>query len=205
MSAPSLPAANSRNRWRRSGTGSAIASINSRWDSVMHSTSRESSRSSWVSGRLVWPFRSMPTFLRAETELALAGIPSRFSTPAETTFRERSGSGCAARACWRRAAPIGLRQMFPVQTTRMCPVWGIGLEKGHGTPQKAKPYRAPALGARSDPLQGAQAPVELDRPLEQGVDQGSRGIGLVRRAVGRLAVWNMLLLEVRLVDPRLVG
>src|ERR1022692_4135875 len=170
----------------------------------MHRTRSERSRSSWVTGRLTWPVKSTPTFFRAVTEFGLADSPVRLATPPETTFRERRGSGCAARACCRSAVASGLRQMFPVQTTRMCPGSGIGRSVGMIRPKRQNRYWTRPRG-RSGLPQGEKAPVQLDRPLEHRVDErGGRG-GLVRRHVGRLAVRNVLLLEVRLVDPRLRG
>jgi hypothetical protein len=51
------------------------------------------------------------------TEFSDAGSLLRAATPAETTFNDRNGSGCAFRACCSKAAAIGLRQILAVQTT----------------------------------------------------------------------------------------
>ena len=157
-----------------------------------------------MTGRLTWPFRSTPTFLSAVTEWGLAGSPVRLATPAETTLSERSGSGWAASACCRSAAPIGLRQMFPVQTTRMCPGSGIGSERDTDRPKRQNPNGAAARPAQI--LLRARSPrCSWTARWSTASTSGPGRRGLVGGGVRRLAVREVLLLEVGLVDPRLRG
>src|SRR6478752_369954 len=92
-----------------------------RWDSVMPKTTSDLLSRSCVRPWLCRSAISMPTFFRAVTEFSEMASPVWAATPAEMTFRLRSGSGCADRAWARRPCAIGLRQMLPVQTMRMWP------------------------------------------------------------------------------------
>ena len=85
--------------------------------------------------------RELSAFFNAVTEWGLADSPVRLATPAETTLSERRGSGWAASACCKSAVAIGLRQMFPVQTTRMYPGSGIGINKDMERRKRQNPYR----------------------------------------------------------------
>src|SRR5688572_5829634 len=72
---------------------------------------------------------SIPTFLSAMTEFSETGSPARAATPAEITFSDRNGSGCASNACCSNAAAMGLRQMLAVQTVTIVSEADTGRER----------------------------------------------------------------------------
>src|SRR5688572_21566131 len=95
----------------------------------MQMTANASSSIFWVSAWLRLCEMSIPTFFSAITEFSETGSPARAATPAEITFSERSGSGCASSACCNSAAAMGLRHIFAVQTVTIVSEADTGRER----------------------------------------------------------------------------